>query len=66
MTTTQAALIEFIAKHYTRAVPLGSGKLLGEDVYAGDGFPDAAGEFYGPYWSQIPATLRDVKDWLGY
>ncbi|HHV7525907.1 TPA: hypothetical protein ACUNF5_007525 [Burkholderia orbicola] len=63
---TQATLIKFIAEHYARAVPLGDDKLLCEDEYAGDGFPDAANEFYGPYWTQIPATVQAVRDWLGY
>ena len=63
---SQATLIKVIAEHHARAVPLGSDKLLCEEDYAGDGFPDTAKEFYGPYWTAIPASVSAVRDWLGY
>ncbi|WP_143311498.1 hypothetical protein [Burkholderia pseudomallei] len=63
---SQAKLVRFIEGHHARAVPLGTDKLLCEEQYSGDGFPDTAREFYGPHWTAIPATSWAVRDWLGY
>ncbi|WP_125910449.1 MULTISPECIES: hypothetical protein [Burkholderia] len=59
-------LIKFIAEHGCRAVPLGSDKFLCEEQFAGESFPDTANEFYGPYWTPVPATKVAVRNWLGY
>lgn len=62
----QAPVCAFIRAHSAKVVMLPNGKLLCEEQYAGEGFPDTACEFYGPYWTLIENNMRAARDWLGY
>jgi len=63
---SQAPVCAFIRTHAVRVVMLPNGKLLGEEQFAGEGFPDTAREFYGPYWTLIENNMQAARDWLGY
>lgn len=63
---SQAPVCSFIRQHSFNVVVLPNGKLLCEEQYAGEGFPDAACEFYGPYWTLVEHNMQSARDWLGY
>lgn len=62
----QAPVCAFIRKHSFNVVMLPNGKLLCQEQYAGEGFPDTAKENYGPYWTLIENSMNAARDWLGY
>jgi hypothetical protein len=61
-----AKLITFIDAHGFQAVELPNGSLLVAEQFAGEGFPDTACEFYGPYWTVVEPKAQAVRNWLGY
>ncbi|MEX3933287.1 hypothetical protein AB4Y32_16040 [Paraburkholderia phymatum] len=63
---SQAPVCAFIRQHAVSVEMLPNGNLICEEQYAGDGFPDAACELYGPYWTVIENSMRAARDWLGY
>ncbi|SDR37545.1 hypothetical protein SAMN05443245_5237 [Paraburkholderia fungorum] len=59
-------LVSAMEKHEVNARILPTGLILAEEQYAGEGFPDAACELYGPYWTVVEPTMSAVREWLGY